>query len=142
MATPICVILCIEPRWTHRNPAISGGMAYPPSGGHYTEAHEREVWHMEDRRNEDPIMIPYYVHEGMMARMERVNRRFWILCIILFLGLVITNAGWIVYEAQYEDIVTTETYESDASDGGVAIANGAGEVRYYGDGEVHEEDQN
>lgn len=133
MVTPICVILCIEARWTHRNPAISGGMAYPPSGGHYTEAHEREVWRMEDKHNEDPIMIPYYVHEGMMARMERVNRRFWILCIILFLGLVITNAGWIVYESQFEDVVT-ETVESDSvwGDAYGTLVSGDGSTVNYG----------
>ena len=83
--------------------------------------------------------VPYMVHEGACVRLERTIRRLWILCIIMFLALVITNAGWIWYEAQFEDVVTTETYESDADDGGVAIANGAGEVSYYGNGEVHED---
>ena len=88
---------------------------------------------MEDKRNEDPIMIPYYVHEGMMARMERANRRFWILCIILFLGLVITNAGWIVYESQFEDVVT-ETVESDAvwGDAYGTLVSGDGSTVNYG----------
>ena len=35
--------------------------------------------------------ISYYVHEGMMARMERTNRRLWILCIIIFLAFVIQD---------------------------------------------------
>ena len=53
-----------------------------------------------------PESIPYFVHEGMMARQERHIKRLWILCIIIFLALVGTNAGWIIYEAQFEDVVT------------------------------------
>lgn len=53
--------------------------------------------------------VPYIVHEGAMARLERTNRRLWILCIIMFLALVITNAGWIYYESQFtEEVMTTE----------------------------------
>lgn len=80
----------------------------------------------------DNEKVPYIVHEGDMARLERANRRMWILCLVMFLALVITNAGWTWYEAQWEDVVTTETWESDASDGGVAISNGSGRVNYNG----------
>lgn len=90
----------------------------------------------------EPRDVPYIVHEGMMARLERANRRLWILCIIMFLSLVVSNAGWIWYESQWEDVVTTETYESEADDGGVAISNGSGRVDYNGKGEVYEDDQN
>lgn len=83
--------------------------------------------------NKEQAMIPYFVHEGDMARLERTVKRLWILCIIIFAALVVTNAGWIWYESQYVDVITTETYESDADFGGVAIANGSGEVNYNGD---------
>lgn len=52
--------------------------------------------------------IPYYVHEGVVARMERTNRRLWILCIILIIILAVTNGAWIVYENSFEDIVVTQ----------------------------------
>lgn len=40
--------------------------------------------------------IPYIAYESDMARLERFNRRLWIISIIL-LGLTIaTNALWIV----------------------------------------------
>lgn len=52
-------------------------------------------------------MISYAAHEGMMARMERTIRRLWILCIVLILLLTGTNAAWIVYENQFEDVVIT-----------------------------------
>lgn len=83
--------------------------------------------------------VPYMVHEGTCVRLERINKRLWILCIVMFLALVVSNAGWIWYNSQFEDVVTTETYESDAEDGGVAISNGAGKVSYYGNGEVHQD---
>lgn len=56
--------------------------------------------------------ISYFVHEGMMARMERHTRRLWILCIIIFAALIVTNAGWLWYESQFEDVVTTVTQET------------------------------
>lgn len=78
-------------------------------------------------------LIPYYVHEGIVARMERANKRMWILCIILFLGLLLTNVGWIVYEMQYEDVVT-ETVESDSiwGDAYGTIVSGDGSKVIYG----------
>lgn len=29
--------------------------------------------------NEERVMVPYFVHEGEMARMERIVKRLWIL---------------------------------------------------------------
>ena len=34
-------------------------------------------------REKDIATIPYYVHEGELARMERVNRRLTVLCVTL-----------------------------------------------------------
>jgi len=72
-------------------------------------------------------MISYAAHEGMMARMERTIRRLWILCILLILLLVGTNAGWIYYQSQYEDVVTTTqtvTQDVDTGDGTAIINDG------------------
>lgn len=52
--------------------------------------------------------VSYIVHEGAMARQERTIKRLWILCIIIFLALIGTNAGWIYYENSFEDIVVTQ----------------------------------
>ncbi len=40
----------------------------------------------EMRRN--PPDVPYYVHEGEMVRLERVNRRLWVLCTALCAALI------------------------------------------------------
>lgn len=66
--------------------------------------------------------IPYYAHEGIVARMERANRRLWILCIVLILLLAGTNGAWIYYESQFLDEVTV-TQDVESGNGGDAIVN-------------------
>lgn len=71
-----------------------------------------------------PENIPYIFHESMMARQERTIRRLWILCIIIFIALIATNAGWIWHESQYEDVVSTEiSQDVNSDDGGNAVIN-------------------
>lgn len=55
-----------------------------------------------------PETIPYIVHEDHMARQERHIKRLWILCLVIFVALIGTNAGWIWYENSFEDIVVTQ----------------------------------
>lgn len=57
--------------------------------------------------------VPYFVHEGIMARMERTIRRLWILCIILIILLAVTNGAWIYYESQFVDEVTVTQDNKD-----------------------------
>ena len=57
--------------------------------------------------------IPYYAHEGVVARMERANRRLWILCIVLILLLAGTNGAWIWYESQFVDEITVTQDNKD-----------------------------
>lgn len=76
---------------------------------------------MQNENNQE--MISYFVHESEMARLERMVKRMWILCIIMFLALVITNAGWVYYESQFEDVVTTVTQDLDTGIGGDAVIN-------------------
>lgn len=70
----------------------------------------------------DQQNIPYFAHEGIMARMERTIKRLWVLCIILIILLAGSNAAWLWYESQFEDEQTTVTQELK-SDGGDAIIN-------------------
>ena len=65
----------------------------------------------EKIKDEKQAMVPYFLHESEMARLERMVKRMWILCIIMFLALVITNAGWVYYENQFVDevVVTQDT---------------------------------
>lgn len=58
---------------------------------------------MDEKREEN---ISYFVHEGEMARMERHVKRLFIMWIITFAALILTNIGWIHYENQFQDVVT------------------------------------
>lgn len=73
---------------------------------------------------DDNKMIPYIAFESATSRQERTIRRVWILCIILIIALIGTNAGWIYYESQWQVVeTTTVTQDLDASDGGDAVIN-------------------
>ena len=50
-------------------------------------------------------------HEHDMARLEIANKRLWILVIIIFASLVITNGAWLYYESQWEVVEETTTNE-------------------------------
>lgn len=87
--------------------------------------------------DENNLSVPYIVHEGDMTRLERTNRRLWILSIMLVLLLVGTNAGWIWFENQFQEVetVTTQEVDQDVDTGeGAATVIGIGGI--YGAGET------
>lgn len=70
---------------------------------------------MENQRD-----VPYIVHEGIMARMERTVKRLVIalvLCIILLFG---SNVVWLYFWNQYDYIDESQYVNVDSKDG---IAN-------------------
>ena len=62
--------------------------------------------------------VPYVVHEGIVTRLERTNKRLWILCIILIVSLIGSNIAWIYYESQWQYVESTTTQEVDQSGSG------------------------
>lgn len=75
--------------------------------------------------------VPYIVHEGEMARMERTIKRLWILSIVIFSALILTNGGWIWFESQFEEVTLTQE-----ADGDEIVQNGVGIGDIYGPGEA------
>lgn len=59
------------------------------------------------------VNIPYYVAEGMVERVSRTNKKLWVMCMLLILLLVGTNALWLYYESQWEVIETEITQENE-----------------------------
>ena len=59
-----------------------------------------------------PKDVPYIVHEGAVARLERVIKRLWKLVILLIILLVASLSAWIWWESQYQTIETTITQEN------------------------------
>lgn len=60
----------------------------------------------EERKKNDSV--PYIVHESIMARMERAQKRLFILCLVIFLFFVGSNCAWLWYESQFQYVETTE----------------------------------
>lgn len=67
---------------------------------------------MNDLDGLDKI-VPYFVHEGIVARQERTINRLWVLCIIIFIAFVGSNAAWLWYENQFMDEVTITQENED-----------------------------
>ena len=61
-----------------------------------------------------------YPIDILTAFAERTVKRLWIIIILLIVLLVATNAGWIWYNAQFEDVTTTieQEVEQDTNGGG------------------------
>lgn len=74
--------------------------------------------------NNLPEFIPYIAHESEVARLERIIKRMFIICILLIVFLVGTNAYWIWYESQWEDEVITQEIQQDSGDGGTNTYSG------------------
>ena len=68
--------------------------------------------------NNLPETIPYVVHESEMSRLERTVKRLFILCLVLIIVAVGTNAYWIWYESQWQDEVITQEIRQDSGEGG------------------------
>jgi hypothetical protein len=85
------------------------------------------------------VSVPYIVHESAMARSERHSKRLWIVILVLIGALIGTNLAWIVYESQFEDVVTNETIiEADQDGSGINIVGG-GDVNYGAESENNQE---
>ena len=69
-----------------------------------------------------PKDVPYIEDKSAVARLERVIKRLWVLVLALIILLCASNAAWIWYESQFEEVKTVETYEANADNGGNAIA--------------------
>lgn len=49
------------------------------------------------KEDNTPVNVPYFVHEGELARQERIIKRMQILCGIMAAALLLTNAAWILH---------------------------------------------
>ena len=76
------------------------------------------------------INVPYIAYEAELSRMERMNRRLWIVILILIAALIVTNAAWLYYENQFEDVsVSQEVQQETSGDGDNSFIGGD----YYGE---------
>lgn len=83
------------------------------------------------------VYVPYVVHEGAMARLERVVKRLWIIAILIIILLVGTNGAWIWYESQYIEQTIEVTQEN--ADGYNNYIGNDGDIN---NGETNNQDSN
>lgn len=62
-------------------------------------------------KGQNPVSVPYIVHERELARMELLNKRFFITLILVIVAFLATNIAWLVYESQFETI----SYKQDGA---------------------------
>ena len=75
--------------------------------------------------------IPYIAFEDAQARHEREKVRWFIIVLVLIILLFGSNAAWIAYESQFEDIVVSQDVETGE---GRSIITGVGDI--YGESEA------
>ena len=66
------------------------------------------------------LTVPYVVIESIADRHMKTNKRLWVLCILLVILLVGTNAMWIWYESQYMYYQEVEQ-DIDTGDGDTTV---------------------
>ena len=59
-----------------------------------------------------PKDVPYIAHKSAVARLERVIKRLWVLVLALIILLCASNAAWIWYESQFEEVRIEQDNES------------------------------
>ena len=59
-----------------------------------------------------PKDVPYIAHESAVARLERVIKRLWVLVLALIILLCASNAAWIWWESQFEEVRIEQENES------------------------------
>ena len=62
--------------------------------------------------------VSFVAFESACTRLERSNRRLFILCMILIVALIASNAGWVIYESQFQDVEVTQEVEQEAEGDG------------------------
>ena len=69
--------------------------------------------------NENQKDVSFAAFESACARLDRTNRRLFVVIILLLAALLGTNAAWIYYEAQWQTVesTTTTTTQSATQDG-------------------------
>lgn len=90
---------------------------------------------------ENNTPVPYIAYESTMARMERANKRSFIIIIILIIALIATNAGWVIYESQFETVETSTQIEAEQNGADVNIVGG-GDINYGAESQSNNTDQN
>lgn len=83
---------------------------------------------------DEKLKYMYLAIEDAQIKLEKNNKRLWILCIFLIITLIATNAGWLYYEGQWEYTQKSTTISQD-------IDSGNGDTNIIGIGDIYGTDK-
>lgn len=83
-------------------------------------------------KEQQAVTVPFFLHENEMTRMERLNKRWFIAFLIAIIMLFVTNAGWIIYESQFETYYYSQDVSSDSCAATALLNTGEGDINYNG----------
>ena len=73
----------------------------------------------EEKKSEEEKLrepVPYFIHEGVIARMVQCNKMLLVALIVAVIALVVNNIVWVVYEGVVhgndKEIVYEETSDT------------------------------
>ena len=100
----------------------------------------QEIEKLTDQQGE--ALVPYFMVDREIHRLEKINKRNFILLIVVLVMLFVTNGAWVVYENQFEDITIAQEGQTDGGGSNYfnGNINGSGEVNYYGESEANNQD--
>ena len=78
--------------------------------------------------DQDHKSIPYFAHEGMMARMERTVKRLWVVLIIVIALMFASNAAWLYAWMQYDYVDMDRSIDINADNGTANYIGNDGDI--------------
>ena len=92
----------------------------------------------------EKLSVPYFVHEGELARQERHIKRLLVILAIMLALFTLSNLAWLYVWNQYEYIdeteTTTTTIDAQQDGEGVNIVGGE-DVSYGSDSNNNEKEE-
>ena len=70
---------------------------------------------LQTKLAEKAAPVEYVVHEGILWRMERTQKRLVAIIIVLIALLAASWLGFFIYESQFEDVVITAEQTNDSA---------------------------
>lgn len=88
-------------------------------------------------KEEKTVSIPYYVHEGEMTRMERLNKRWFLAFMIVLVMFFASNLAWVIYEMSYDTYYYAQEATAEGNgDAAALLSTGEGSVTFNGKSET------
>ena len=79
---------------------------------------------------QEAVTVPFFLHENEMTRLERLNKRWFIAFLVAIIMLFVSNAGWIIYESQFETYYYSQEAQTENAPAVTLLNTGEGDINY------------